>query len=66
MNNGAKDTTKDIQKLQQQLHDIKDQVHMHSVLPQPVTKIEILCSRVPGKMGFMNWLRILLSTNLIS
>lgn len=26
MNNGAKDVTKDIQKLQQQLQDIKDQV----------------------------------------
>lgn len=28
MNNGAKDVTKDIQKLQQQLQDIKDQVNM--------------------------------------
>jgi len=29
MNNGAKDVTKDIQKLQQQLQDIKDQVWQH-------------------------------------
>ena len=28
MNNGAKDVTKDIQKLQQQLQDIKDQVRL--------------------------------------
>jgi hypothetical protein len=26
MNNGSRDTTKDVQKLQQQLQDIKDQV----------------------------------------
>jgi len=29
MNNGAKDVTKDIQKLQQQLQDIKDQVNIN-------------------------------------
>ena len=49
MNNGAKDVTKDIQKLQQQLQDIKDQVGNHlGVVGEITLVVDMLILFVPN------------------
>ena len=60
MNNGAKDVTKDIQKLQQQLQDIKDQVGSHLEKTGEITLVvDISILFVPNllKLKFNNYLQ---------
>ena len=45
MNNGSRDVTKDIQKLQQQLQDIKDQVNVYCKLwSLSIDKVNVDCT----------------------